>query len=214
MSKSKVRTVLIVFFDIRGLVHHKFVPLGTTINARFYVEMLKRLKWRAHNIRTDIAGDWKHHHDSAPAHTAFALTCFLVDSKVSRVPQLPYTPDLAPPDFFFVSALENFHEGTSFRHSWQSQRSLHQGSKGHSGGNLLWHLRCLEMSLEGMYRQRRSLSWILLMGCTDLINKSFLIDSLTLLFGHTLYILEKKTFSLMTPICLDILVLCTVKRHL
>jgi len=44
MSKSKIKTMVIVFFDIRGLVHHKFVPYGITTNAKFYVEVLKRLK--------------------------------------------------------------------------------------------------------------------------------------------------------------------------
>ncbi|PNF16231.1 hypothetical protein B7P43_G15109 [Cryptotermes secundus] len=34
MSKSKVKVILIVFFDIRGLVHLEFVPHGTTINAK------------------------------------------------------------------------------------------------------------------------------------------------------------------------------------
>ena len=42
--ESKVKKVLIVFFDIRGLAHHEFVPHGTTLNAKFYVEVLKRLK--------------------------------------------------------------------------------------------------------------------------------------------------------------------------
>ncbi|XP_018403545.1 PREDICTED: uncharacterized protein LOC108780364 [Cyphomyrmex costatus] len=40
MSKSKVKTMLIVFFDIRGLVHHEFVPHGKTVDAKFYVEVL------------------------------------------------------------------------------------------------------------------------------------------------------------------------------
>lgn len=66
ISKSKVKTMLIVFFDISGLVHHEFVPHGTTVNAKFYVKVLKRLKRRIHRTRPDIGGDWKLHHDNAP----------------------------------------------------------------------------------------------------------------------------------------------------
>jgi len=55
MSKSKIKTMVIVFFDIRGLVHHEFVPHGKTTNAKFYVEVLKRLKRRVHRVRPEIA---------------------------------------------------------------------------------------------------------------------------------------------------------------
>jgi hypothetical protein len=32
--------------DNRGVVHHRFVPPGKTVNAAFYVEVLKRLRER------------------------------------------------------------------------------------------------------------------------------------------------------------------------
>ena len=92
------------------------------------------------------------------------------------------------PRLLFVSAPENFHGRTSFRDSWQSLRGLHQGSKGHSGQGLPWRLSCLEISLEAMYRRRRSLFSNLIMCCTDLFNKFFLIDSLIFLFGQTMYV--------------------------
>lgn len=34
MSKSKIKTTVIVFFDIRGLVHNEFVPHGTQVLRR------------------------------------------------------------------------------------------------------------------------------------------------------------------------------------
>jgi hypothetical protein len=43
MSKSKVKTMSICFFDIRGIVHFEFVPEGTTVDQAFYVEVLKRI---------------------------------------------------------------------------------------------------------------------------------------------------------------------------
>lgn len=44
ISCSKIKTTLIVFFDIKGQVYHDFVPHSTTVNAKFYVQLLKRLK--------------------------------------------------------------------------------------------------------------------------------------------------------------------------
>jgi len=36
--------MLIVFFDIRGMVHHEFVPKGQIVNAEFYCNVLRRLR--------------------------------------------------------------------------------------------------------------------------------------------------------------------------
>jgi hypothetical protein len=48
LSHSSMKTMLIVFFDICGIVHRKFVPQGQTINTKFYHEVLRRLR---ENIR-------------------------------------------------------------------------------------------------------------------------------------------------------------------
>jgi hypothetical protein len=42
MSKSKIKTILIYFFNIRGIIHFEFVPKGTTVNQAFYMEVVKR----------------------------------------------------------------------------------------------------------------------------------------------------------------------------
>ena len=43
MQKSKLKTVLICFFDQEGIVHREFVPPGMTVNADFYCDVLRRL---------------------------------------------------------------------------------------------------------------------------------------------------------------------------
>jgi len=39
-SKKKVGD----FFDIRGIVHYKFVPTGQTVKQVYYLEVLERLR--------------------------------------------------------------------------------------------------------------------------------------------------------------------------
>jgi len=39
-SRSANKSMLIVFFDIRGIVLHEFVPEGQTVNAEFYCKVL------------------------------------------------------------------------------------------------------------------------------------------------------------------------------
>jgi len=43
-SRSATNSMLIVFFDIRGIVRHEFVPEGQTVNAEFYCSVLRRLR--------------------------------------------------------------------------------------------------------------------------------------------------------------------------
>ncbi|KAG5314820.1 MOS1T transposase, partial [Acromyrmex insinuator] len=78
----------------------QFVPQGETVNSVFYLEVLKRLKRRVARVRADIKDAIKHHHDNAPSHTAFIVANYLARSNTPVVPQSPYSPDLAPCDFF------------------------------------------------------------------------------------------------------------------
>jgi len=39
--RSNVKTMLIVFFYVRGIVHQEFVPPGQTVNQEFYLEVLR-----------------------------------------------------------------------------------------------------------------------------------------------------------------------------
>ncbi|UYV71456.1 hypothetical protein LAZ67_8003305 [Cordylochernes scorpioides] len=96
MSKSRIKTMIIVFFDIRGIVHCEFVPQGQTVNSAFYLEVLRRLKRRIPRVRTDIKDTVKLHHDNATSHIAFIITNFLARSNTPVIPHPPYSPDLAP----------------------------------------------------------------------------------------------------------------------
>jgi len=44
MSRSKIKVMLVVFFDWQGIVHHEFVPRGQIVNKQLYQEFLARLR--------------------------------------------------------------------------------------------------------------------------------------------------------------------------
>jgi hypothetical protein len=46
-----------VFFDCHRIVHHEFVPEGQTVNAAFYVQVLKRLRDHVRRLRLNLRGD-------------------------------------------------------------------------------------------------------------------------------------------------------------
>ena len=51
LQKSKVKTMLITFFDSEGMFHKEFVPEGSTVNGQYYLGMMQRLLARIHTVR-------------------------------------------------------------------------------------------------------------------------------------------------------------------
>jgi hypothetical protein len=38
--KSKIKSLLVIFFDIKGIVHRKFILAGQTVNSLYYCDVL------------------------------------------------------------------------------------------------------------------------------------------------------------------------------
>ena len=55
-KKSKLKMMLICFFDQEGIVHREFVPPGMTVNADFYCDVLRRL---CENVRRKRPQKWR-----------------------------------------------------------------------------------------------------------------------------------------------------------
>jgi len=47
------------------------------------------------------------HHDNAPAHSTALVQAFLAKGHIAQVRQLPYSPDMAPCDFWFFPKLKS-----------------------------------------------------------------------------------------------------------
>ncbi|GFY04546.1 nicotinate-nucleotide pyrophosphorylase [Trichonephila clavipes] len=96
MSESRMKPMLIVFFDKNGVVHSKFVPEGQTVNGTFYEEVLKRLERRVNRVRPEISAYWKLHHDNAPSHTCIVVTEHLTKNDIVTIPQPQQTFSSSP----------------------------------------------------------------------------------------------------------------------
>ena len=90
MSTSKIKTMLICFFNSQGVVQKEFVPQGQTVNKQCYREALERLRKMVHRVRPGIADTGMLHHDNAPCHTAISVNEFLAKKGISVFPQPPY----------------------------------------------------------------------------------------------------------------------------
>ena len=89
MSRYRVKTMIIAFFDSRAIVHKEFVHPGQTVNYAFYKGVLERLRKRVQRVRKDIADDWALQRDNAPGHTALSIREFLAMKNIPVFHILP-----------------------------------------------------------------------------------------------------------------------------
>ncbi len=87
------------------------MPARQTVNKQFYLSVLKQLRKRICRVRPELVDIWILHHDNAPLHTAFIIQEFLANHGVATLPQPPYSPDLAPPDFFLLPRIKRSLKG-------------------------------------------------------------------------------------------------------
>jgi len=116
MQKSKLKMMLICFFDQEGIAHQEFVPPAMTVNADFYRDVLRRLR---ENVRCKRPQKWRNQnliiqHDNALAHRSFKVSQFLAKKNMTVIPHPPYPPDVAPCDFFLFPKLKLWMKGRTF----------------------------------------------------------------------------------------------------
>jgi len=115
MSRSKFMAMLIVFFNIQGIVMAEWVPSGQTVNQRYYIEVLTKLLERVRWKRPEF---WRNgsilHQDNAPAHIALSVKQFLANKNISVLEHPPYSPDLALCDFYLFPKIKSVPKGAHF----------------------------------------------------------------------------------------------------
>ena len=107
-SKSTHKLLMIPFFDCTGMIYMHWVPTGQTVNKEYYVEVLREFRKRFCRKRPALfkSGQSHFHWDNAPVHNSILVTDFLSKMGIKTVPHCPYSPDLAPCDFWLFPKLK------------------------------------------------------------------------------------------------------------
>jgi len=89
---------------------------GRTVNKEYYLEVMRRLREAIRRKRPELwqNNSWILHHDNAPAYTSLLVRDFLAKSKTNMLPQSPYSPDMAPCNFFLFPKLKKTMKGRRF----------------------------------------------------------------------------------------------------
>jgi len=93
-----------------------WVPESQTVNQVCYKEVLTNLRERVRRRRPEMwkNGSWVLHQDNATAHNALSVKTFLTKHKITVLEHPPYSPNLAPCDFFLFPKIKSALKGTRF----------------------------------------------------------------------------------------------------
>ena len=115
--RPNMTVLLIDFFLLKGILRYELFPRGETVNKQFYLNVLKRLMEAVRRKRPEAwtNNTWMRHHDDAPANAPFLTREILMTHETTVVPQPPFSPDLAPADFFFFPKFKSSLKGRRFQ---------------------------------------------------------------------------------------------------
>ena len=115
-DRSKGKVMLELFLDSNGIAHMEFIPEVVTVNRTRYKEILGRLR---DSVRRKSPELWCRKnclllHENAPAHQPVLVQEELARQPVTVLPHPPYSPDLAPCDFYLVPRMKTLIRGSRF----------------------------------------------------------------------------------------------------
>jgi hypothetical protein len=95
------------------------------------LEILKQLHEGVLRKRPELwPKDWFFHRDNVPSHTELSIKQFLAQKSITETKHLPYSPDLAPNDFWLFPKVRFALKGWIFQDikditkKWQRHRKL------------------------------------------------------------------------------------------
>lgn len=113
LSAGKVMAT--VFWDSQGIIFIDYLQKGQTITGAYYVTLLDRLGEELRTKRPRLARKKVlFHQDNAPVHKSTVAMAKLHELGFGLLPHPPYSPDLAPSDFFLFPNLKIWLGGKRF----------------------------------------------------------------------------------------------------
>ena len=117
--KSKSRWCWSLFLMCMELSTQNSCHEAKPCNQHVYKNILRRLMCSVREKRRELweTRSWLFHHDNALAHNALGIRKFRTEIKIAVLEEPPYSPNLAPCDFFLFPKLKEVIKGTHFQDS-------------------------------------------------------------------------------------------------
>ena len=132
VSRTTKKVMATVFWDTDGVIHIDYLPRGTTMNGQYYADLLVRLR---ESIKEKRRGKIRRgvllQQDNAPVHSSKVAMQSVRDCGFELLPHPPYSPDLAPSDFFLFSKLKKELRGQRYDDDDELMLAVEGFCKGH-----------------------------------------------------------------------------------
>ena len=102
--------------DYKRIVYFELLPPNLTINSVVYIEQLTKLNNAVEEKRLELTNRKcvVFHRDDARPHASLVTRQKLLELGCDVLPHPPYSPDLAPSDYFLFRSLQNFLNDKNF----------------------------------------------------------------------------------------------------
>ena len=107
----KARKVLLcIWWDWKGIIYYELLLYGQTLNSDLYCQQLDCLKLVIDEKRPEFANriGVVFHQDNARPHTSVVTRQKLMELGWEVLMHPPYSPDLAPSNYYLFLILQNF----------------------------------------------------------------------------------------------------------
>ena len=115
VQNSTKKLMLIAFFDCDGMIYQHWLSKGQTINSTYYCKVISTFLSHLHRKRPEkFDQGWILHQDNSRPHASRETMEFFSKKNTETLPHAPYSPDLAPCDFWLLPQLKNRLAGQRF----------------------------------------------------------------------------------------------------
>lgn len=118
VQKSAGKIMLSVFWDCRGVILTDYLTKGHTVTSTYYCNLLNKLKESVKQKRRGmLTKGVRLLVDNAPAHSSQASVVEAMTCGFQLLDHPPYSPDLAPSDFFLFPEMKTPLRGRRFENT-------------------------------------------------------------------------------------------------
>ena len=105
--------MLCICHIVKGVIYWGLLPENPTLNAIMYRTQLEKLETEV--VKKGLLSDKIYfQHDNAKPHVSKIVTEKIAEFGWELLPHPPYSPDLAPSDYHFISTFYNYLRGKNF----------------------------------------------------------------------------------------------------
>ena len=107
--------MITIFWNPNGFLLVEALDDHMTFNTNYFInEILEKIKLRTSIDRETLRKKLVLHYDKARPHVSKKVSQYLDDNHIIKAPQPPYSPDIAPSDFYLFGYIKHKLQGCIF----------------------------------------------------------------------------------------------------